>query len=352
MFTSQPIASLSLSPMLVQYLVGLCCLRWDSEAVDVTIGDIVYDACAEKKRDVDVTVTVSEQGQPTYAFKAYEVKRESQALDVTDVEQLCLKLLDMPGVTHRAIVSSSGYTSGAVNKAAKHGVELYALREWTRPLQEQFPAFTMQGTVADCFPLETYLLCWPTFHFHLVAHNAQGNFAVRDEDAIFDSAGVPHKRFRSFAEYKHELLLRSTEILCTIEPAVTVFRTFPVPFTAPSDDVPSGPAWPHTHTLDVAADGVYVDTGSGQHCLDSVTISGQLEWQRSSDKPAYYVVERVPGGEAFAGALISKDLREGQMKCLVFSPKTREIGVNFVRLAAKHRNAIRGLKLDLPSSKA
>jgi hypothetical protein len=65
---SQPMPSPPLSPMLVQYLVGLCCLKWDPEAVDMTIGDMVYDAGAEKERDVDVTVTVSEGGAPSYAF--------------------------------------------------------------------------------------------------------------------------------------------------------------------------------------------------------------------------------------------------------------------------------------------
>jgi hypothetical protein len=84
------------SPMLVQYLIGLCCLKWNSDAVDVTIGDMVYDIGAEKHRDLDVTVTVKEHGHITHAFKAYEVKHEGQPLDVVTTEQLCLKLLDMP----------------------------------------------------------------------------------------------------------------------------------------------------------------------------------------------------------------------------------------------------------------
>jgi len=102
---------LPLSPMLVQYLVGLCCLKWHPDAVNITVGDMVLDPAASKQRDVDVTVTISESGSITHAFKAYEVKHESNPLDVADVEQLCLKLLDMPSVTHRAIVSASGFTS-------------------------------------------------------------------------------------------------------------------------------------------------------------------------------------------------------------------------------------------------
>lgn len=331
--------------MLVQYLVALCCLKWDPDAIDVTIGDMVYDEGAQKERDVDVTVVVSEGNVPSQAFKAYEVKRESAPLDVADVEQLCIKLRDMPSVTYRAVVSSSGYTAGAQAKAAHHKVELYTLREWTRPLQEQFPALTMQGTAAECFPMEKIFLCWTNCQFLLVAREAKGAFSVQDKDQVLDSKGAPHPKFPDFAAYKQELLLRSTEILFAIEPATSVSRIFPVPLSAPPGEVPAGPAWPHTHTLDVSGDEVFVRTPAGPVRLDVVTINGQLQWQRSKEKPVYYIIERASDGAPFAAALISKDLREGQMTCLVFSPKTRAIDIRFVRLSEKHWNAIRKLKL-------
>jgi hypothetical protein len=279
-----------ISPMLFQYLIGLCCLRWDTDAVDVIVGDMVYDAGAEKQRDVDVTVTVSEGDEPSYAFKAYEVKRESSPLDVADVEQLSIKLLDMPSVTHRAIVSASGYTDGAQTKAARHGVDLYSLREWTRPLQEQFPALTTQRTAAECFPMEKCLLCWPVYQLMLVTREAAGNFSVQDEDEVFDSRGSRHPRFANFAAYKRELLLRSTEILCALEPAVSVMRTFPVPLSAPHGEVPAGPAWPHTHTLDVSGDDVTVGTSSGSHMLDVATINA------SSFRPRQAILASTSSG--------------------------------------------------------
>ena len=40
-----------LTPMMIQYLVGLCCLRHDPDAVEITLGDMVYDHVAEKDRD-------------------------------------------------------------------------------------------------------------------------------------------------------------------------------------------------------------------------------------------------------------------------------------------------------------
>src|SRR6266849_6302430 len=101
-----------LTPMLVEYVVGLCCIRRNPDVVDVTIGDLVLDVAAKKRRDVDITVTVKEDDGTARAFKAFEVKREGEPLDVATVEQLCLKLRDMPEVTHRAIVSASSFTSG------------------------------------------------------------------------------------------------------------------------------------------------------------------------------------------------------------------------------------------------
>ncbi|MBB5918209.1 hypothetical protein BJY24_007121 [Nocardia transvalensis] len=172
-----------LTPMLVQYLTALCCLRRTPEAVKITIGEMVEDEAAESTRDVDVTVTISESGSVTDAFMAYEVKHEGPALDVAKVESLCLKVNDMPTITHRAIVSTSGFSATAQKKAARHGVDLYQLKEWTRPLQEQFPLLEMTGTVLRTFPLTSS-----------------------------DTANGPTR---------------------------------------------CGPQWPHTHTLDVAADEVY-----------------------------------------------------------------------------------------------
>src|SRR5262245_39187370 len=134
-----------LTAMLVQYLIDLCCLRRNPDAVDVVLGDMVFDPAAGKERDVDVTVTLNESPGVIRAFKAYEVKREKAPLDVADVEQLCIKLLDMPSVTYRAIVSASGFTESARAKAARRDVELFAIRPWTRPLEEQFPGFEMRG---------------------------------------------------------------------------------------------------------------------------------------------------------------------------------------------------------------
>ena len=106
-----------------------------------------------------------------------------------------------------------------------------------------------------------------------------------------------------------------------------------------------GPAWPHTHTLSGLTDDVYIRVSGELHQLTGVTISGALYWQRVLNGWDYYVMERVPGGEAFAGVLLTVGQQEGQMNCLVLSPHTRQVSIEFVQLGEQHLRAIRQLKL-------
>ncbi len=335
-----------LTPMLVQYLVGLCCLQSNPDAVDVTIGDMVLDSAAGKARDVDVTVTVGEPGAPSHAFKAYEVKHEAAPLDVSVVEGLCLKLADMPAVNYRAIASTSGFTDGARSKAASHGVTLLQLKPWTKRIEEQFPVLGMRGTIDECFPGSTALLFWIDDQLALVASTAPASFSVADQDALFAADGTVHRKYPTFRDYRRALLLRSTQILYALEPATTVLRSFPIP-PVPSPGSPHGPRWPHTHTLDARPDGAFIRIRDELHALEAVTISGFLQWQRGQ-QPQHHILEDVSDGTAFAGAVIALGPTEGKMTALIFDPVRSAIGVRFVELAEKHRNAIRNLKLSNP----
>jgi len=91
---------------------------------------MVPDVASEKERDVDVTVTKRNSDGGLEIYKGIEVKDEKQPLDVIRVEQLCLKMSDMPALTHRSIVSASGYTKPAILKARKHGIDLFEIVNW------------------------------------------------------------------------------------------------------------------------------------------------------------------------------------------------------------------------------
>ena len=87
------------------------------------------DIASGTARDVDITVTTRAADGTVHAFKGIEVKAEKRPLDVITVEQLCAKLKDMPGITHRSVVSASGYTAPAIQKAQHHGMELWELKD-------------------------------------------------------------------------------------------------------------------------------------------------------------------------------------------------------------------------------
>ena len=339
-----------LTPMLVQYLVGLCCLRRNPSAVDITLGDMVLDPAAGKERDLDITVTLEESPGVTRAFKAYEVKKEKKPLDVADVEQLCIKLLDMTTVTHRAIVSASGFTEAAQAKAARHGVELFAIQPWTRPLEEEFPGFGMTGMPHECLRFGRTLLFWIDPQLKLVAPTGPATFNVGPDDPIIMSTGTPHPKYSTFAKYRDELLLRSTEILFALEPATSIARTFPPQPLHGADNVSATPAWPHTHTIDITRDDAHVRLDGSVTKLEMVTINGYLQWQRKDEIPQYYLLRRVPDGDPFAGAMVALGNREGEMFGFVVSPNSRVAGVHMIQLEEKHWNVIRKLKLQVPAA--
>lgn len=338
-----------LTPMLVQYVVGLCCLRRNPDAVDVTVGDRVLDVAAKKKRDVDITVTLKEADGTVRAFKAYEVKREGEPLDVTTVEQLCIKLRDMPAVTHRAIVSASDFTDGGIAKAEAHDVELFVLKPWTEPVAKRFREFPDVGPPEGFLRRFTSnLLVWVDWRLLLHVPGGPRSFGYENSAPLFAADGSVHNKFATLTAFSEDLLLRSTEKLFELEPAETIARTFAEAPLADNEDFVAGPAWPHTHTLEVGEDQVHLKFDTNLALLNAVTISGRLQWQRRKRVPEFYVLERVPTGEVFAGAAMADwGSPDGKMFAMIVSPTSRTVGIHTIRLEEKHKNAIRQLKIPL-----
>jgi hypothetical protein len=119
-----------LTPTDIHYLIGLLTFATDGNDVEIELGDMVFDDAAEKERDVDITVTKKNSNGTLDMYRGIEVKDHSKPLDVIHVEQLCAKMADMPDLTHKAIVSASGYTKPAILKAQKHEVDLLEIVPW------------------------------------------------------------------------------------------------------------------------------------------------------------------------------------------------------------------------------
>jgi hypothetical protein len=140
-------------------------------------------------------------------------------------------------------------------------------------------------------------------------------------------------------------MLRSTQVLYQREPATTIRNTFPPTIETHPTLRTYGPAWPHTHTMDVIRDGAFIKLEGKLVQVEEVTISGHLQWQGEALQPEYHILKRVSDGQVFAGAAISAGLDDGELLGLTFNPRIREAGVHRFRLTDSQRNAIRKLKL-------
>jgi hypothetical protein len=334
---------LPLSPMLVQYLVGLCALKWDAAAVnvDVTLGDMVEDVAAKKPRDVDVTVTV-DTPEGVYAFKGFEVKHWSNPLDVSDVEALVAKFNDMPSVTHRAIVSSSGFSEAAVAKATHHNVELLTFAPWDRPISEQFPFLAnMKRPPKEHINGNFIHLHWNNAAAWVGTNSPPVNF--QPDQQLYDAIGKSHPKYPSYSAYTEALLLRSSDVLSSLKP----IRDMALPLVEALFDRrpdPLEPQWHWGYTAEAGGDAVYFKMADGKlYQIETFTIYGMLQWKRAS--VIYSVLERVPGGEAFAGAIIAPSNVEGRMSVIIFPANKRELSFDQVQLQQKHLNSIRDLKI-------
>lgn len=327
-----------LSPMVVQYLVGLCCARGNPSAVDVTIGDMVYDSLAEKTRDVDVTVTMAKEGDVS-GYLAYEVKHEHAPLDLPVVEGLCAKLTDMKQLSSRAIVSTSSYTPAAMRKAAAWGIELFTLRRWSEPVGQLLPAFAeVVKTPDEFFEISQALLQWHDDYSFLHVPDADP-FTWGPDTPLYTAKGKTHPRYKSMQMLMPAIKLRSTKALLNVPPASGHLGTN-------FDDIAP---WPFAHTLDVISDKLYMKCGTKLLPIVSWTISGQLQWDKFENVGHYYIMQSADGASLFSAAAIGGGAPGDRMVALLFVPDSREVTVTSFELLDKHKNAIRNLKLDLPA---
>jgi hypothetical protein len=178
-----------LTPTDVHFLVGLLTQISRPDGVELELGSMVFDAVAEEHRDVDVTERAVGEDGAVSVFEGLEVKDHRRPLDVTHVEQLCAKLRDMPAITNRGIVSASGYTEGAINKARHYRVTLYSLVEWTAPVE------VATVTLMPNFEYVQSGYRWVVGpHVHFNPNREVPESLVQQlmaETAVFDKAGAP-----------------------------------------------------------------------------------------------------------------------------------------------------------------
>jgi hypothetical protein len=114
----------------IHHLVGLLTQVSQPEAVEIILGEMIYNEASKTKRDLDVTIKYKDNNGEQYIFMGLEVKAHGRPLDTAQVEQLCAKLNTHNAVKSRGIISSSGYTQPAIETAKYHKIDLYNLEDW------------------------------------------------------------------------------------------------------------------------------------------------------------------------------------------------------------------------------
>jgi len=335
------------TPMMVQYLVGLCCLRNEPQAIEIIVGDMVFDEAAEEKRDVDVTVTIADEHGDITAFKAVEVSHKGRRIDVAKMEQIIAKLTDMPKVTHRAIFSTSGYTGPACLKARKRGVELYTLQRWKKSIDQDFPDFKRAGTPGDFLRFRSNLLFWNKFRCTYATSKSESFAKLDPAIRVLNKNGTCHAQWSTLGDCQKELLVRSTGALSMLEPAQVAFKEFSRRLNSTETEFQFGPEWPSSHTLDLSQDEIYLQLPEGRMTpIDEMTIVGFLHWRSQMIPLDFMILKNVLNDSVFAGAAIADiGSGDGRMFAMIFPEKGHQVEIHRFQIPKQQQNRIREINI-------
>jgi hypothetical protein len=339
-----------LTPMHIQYLVGLCCLRRNPDAVEITVGDSLYDPTADYDRDVDVTVIYLNEDGDSEAIAGFEVKRESRPLEVGDIEALVTKLNDIPNIKRKSIVSASGFSRPAVNKARAHRIDLFELVTWDAPISEGFPNSSLNGKASEAVLFSANTLAWINqvdIGVNLSKLFVNGSQVLLDSNpALFNKSGQKHQVHKDLSALVESVQLHVAKHLANSDEALSVRMT---PSSTPPNEWPDGPfGSPISVTklrVPVEID-VYLQSGDELIRIESVELSGSLQWFHHRQQANYYIMRRYDSDEVFAGAAVCAfPAKEGLLLAGILSPETDDILMKPINLTEKQMNMIRDLKI-------
>ena len=334
-----------------QYLVGLCCLRAHPDAVEMVLGDRVLDSASESSRDVDVTISFSDGNGQRAAFAGYEAKMERGALDQAKVEQLCIKLNDMPDLTMRAIVSASGFSDTAVKKARKHSVSLFEFRDWTEPVRDGFPEMDLVGGAAESLGMAQSEFRWigPI----LIAHLNPGEIGSEAFDSLISpelhmlqADGSAHPDFDTL----NSLLVRSSRRMSfCLGQTPEAMQAYLVPLPYPPNLRPDGPVGDPVTFRNLVLpiiDPIYFRSESKIVQLKSVEIQATLQWHYQRLPSEYKVLTDIENSRPFAAAAMTQfPGNPDALLAAILGPENALVRLNVIHLTDAQKNFIHRLRV-------
>jgi hypothetical protein len=313
-----------LTPTDVHLLTGLLTQASSADNVKVELGSLVYDVAAEKVRDVDVTVAQAVGDIKT--LKGLEVKKHTEPLDVAHVEQLALKLKDMPALTSRQIVSASGYTSAAIRKAAAHDVELFRLADWTDKYSFEHARFNEMSSF--CSRSLEYV-SGPHLHIELESHGEEFAKADPSQIEVTDHQGAPHAWNVTFREFQNNLIVNTTNELQSHEE---------VSILAPSI----------SKRIDVSiglSDDSHLRLGELITNIKGARLQGIVRWKETPHPVEYKILVNEATDRPVIGCVLA-ELPNGNLVGITASHVDRTIRLINVAVSARNLAVIREMQLE------
>lgn len=119
-----------LTPTDIHLIVGVFSKLTTPDNVDIVLGEMVYDTASKSKRDIDITIRYKNELGEEVSFVGLQVKDHNRKLGSHEVEQLIQHFKDSKSIKKGGIISASGFTKPAINKAEHHRIDLYKFKDW------------------------------------------------------------------------------------------------------------------------------------------------------------------------------------------------------------------------------
>lgn len=274
----------------IHYIVGLLTFWFESDQnIDLELGSTISDIASDQERDIDITLTYKNPDGSVSALKGLEVKKHKRPLTVEHVEQLCAKFDDIPSITHRGIISSSGFTKPAIKKAEYHNVNLYCLDTW----DSYYSANFFKIAFAKNLPVTERMFYWhKVFPKHSIVFQDKP-FVRRSfspQTRLFTSKGEPYK-------------FQTLEALYSILDKRTL-REFMLDRKA-SNRLNDKQLRKANVTVNMK-DGVYIDLGDDKLSLDHIDLVGEIICLETEIKPEFKILRKQSESEPFIGCAIAE----------------------------------------------
>lgn len=313
------------TPTDIHILVGLLTRVTSPNDVEIMLGDRVFDNKADESRDVDVTITYKDASGNVSAFKGIDVKKHSRPLDVTHVEQLCIKLKDMPGITNRAIVSTSGYTCPARKKAQSHSVDLYRLIPWNNSA-EGFEHVQFNPN----FFIKQQSLSWvssPSVNFQLKSQDPNEDVKINSSTPLCNITGE-ELGLKTIQQLADKLTSTALQHLIGNEEikklSLGVERCVIIPFNDLVD--------------------IYIVIGGIQKQLKQAWVKGKVIWKENNILPEFKILVKEGELKPYVGCAIA-EMPQGNLIGFTVSQVDRSFNMINIPISDRNKNKIHKMRL-------